>query len=73
VCEVPRSEVSREARKKGDGGWVVEIGANRQSCGPSGTLLLRLILEVVLGSSRTADAVDGKLPKAVLERLPQQP
>ena len=27
VCEMPRSEVSPEARKKGDGGWVVEIGA----------------------------------------------
>jgi len=26
VCEVPRSEVSPEARKKGDGGRVVEIG-----------------------------------------------
>ena len=49
VCEVPRSEVSREARKKGDGGWVVEIGANRPSCDPSTLLLFKLVLEVVLG------------------------
>jgi len=49
VCEVPRSEVSREARKKGDGGWVVEIGENRQSRDPSITLLFKLVLEVVLG------------------------
>jgi len=27
VCELPRSEVSPKARKKGDGGRVVEIGA----------------------------------------------
>jgi hypothetical protein len=26
VCELPRSEVSPKARKKGDGGRVVEIG-----------------------------------------------
>jgi hypothetical protein len=28
---------------------VVEVGANRQSCDPSTTLLLKLVLEVVLG------------------------
>ena len=28
---------------------VVEIGANRQSCDPSITLLFKLVLEVVLG------------------------
>jgi len=30
---------------------MVEIGANRQSCDPSITLLLKLVLEVVLGIS----------------------
>ncbi|MCX6164040.1 MAG: hypothetical protein NTU73_04135 [Ignavibacteriae bacterium] len=48
-CEVPRAEVSAEAGKKGDGGRVVEIGANRQSCDPSITLLFKLVLEVVIG------------------------
>jgi len=54
VCEVTRSEVSPEARKKGHGGRVVEIGANRPSCEPSTTLLFKLVLEVVLGTLRGA-------------------
>ena len=58
VCEVPRSEVSREARKKGDGGWVVEIGANRQSCDPSTTLLFKLVLEVVLSAAHQDQSVN---------------
>jgi len=32
---------------------VVEIGANRQSCDPSITLLFKLVLGFVFGSSRT--------------------
>jgi hypothetical protein len=36
---------------------VVEIGANRQSCEPSTTLLFKLVLEVVLG---VADYLHGK-------------
>jgi len=66
VCEVPRSEVSREARKKGDGGWVVEIGANRQSCDPSTTLLFKLVVEVVLGADSSLHGKDNtghELPK----------
>jgi len=31
---------------------VVEIGANRQSCDPSITLLFKLVLEVVSGCER---------------------
>jgi len=50
-CELTRSEVSPEARKKGDGGRVVEIGANRQSGDPSSPLLFKLVLEVVAGVS----------------------
>jgi hypothetical protein len=49
VGVVPRFEVSPEARKKGHGGRVVEIGANRQSCDSSIILLFKLVLEVVLG------------------------
>jgi len=45
---VPRSEVSPEARKMGDGDRVVEIGANRQSCDLSVSLMLKLVLDVVL-------------------------
>ena len=40
-----------------DGGRVVEIGANRQSCDPSTTLLFKLVLEVVLG---VASCLHGK-------------
>ena len=43
-----RSEVSPEARKRGDGGRVVEIGANRQSCDPSTQLVFKLVLDVVM-------------------------
>jgi hypothetical protein len=50
----PRSEVSPEARKMGDGDRVVEIGANRQSCEASTMLLFKLVLEVVLGTPRGA-------------------
>jgi hypothetical protein len=50
-CQVPRLEVSPRTRKTGVRGRVVEIGANRQSCDPSITLLLKLVLEVVLGIS----------------------
>ena len=32
-------------------GKVVEIGANRQSCDPSVSLMLKLVLDVVLGSA----------------------
>ena len=48
-CQVPRLEVSPRTRKTGVRGRVVEIGANRQSCEPSITLLFKLVLEVVLG------------------------
>ena len=48
VFEVTRSEVSPEARKKGHGGRVVEIGANRQSCDPSTKLVSKLILDAVM-------------------------
>jgi hypothetical protein len=45
----------RNTRKKAPSGArdgrMVEIGANRQSCDPSITLLLKLVLEVVLGIS----------------------
>ena len=34
-----------------DGGRVVEIGANRQSCEPSKALLYKLVLETVLTGS----------------------
>jgi len=54
VCEVPRSEVSPRTRKRGVRGRVVEIGANRQSCGPSALLMLKLVLKVVLGTLRGA-------------------
>jgi hypothetical protein len=47
---VTRSEVSPEARKKGRGGRVVEIGANRQSHEASVSLMLKLVLDVVLGT-----------------------
>jgi len=45
---------------------VVEIGANRQSCDPSVTLLFKLVLEVVLGadsSLRGKDNTGHELPK----------
>jgi hypothetical protein len=54
VCEVTRSEVSPEARKKGHGARVVEIGANRQPCDLSISLMLKLVLDVVLGTLRGA-------------------
>jgi hypothetical protein len=46
---LPRSKVSPEEGKKGDGGRVVEIGGNRQFCVPSTVLLFKLVLEVVKG------------------------
>ena len=49
VCEGTRSEVSPKARKRGGGSRVVEIGANRQSCDPSVSLMLKLVLDVVKG------------------------
>jgi hypothetical protein len=51
-CQVPRLEVSPRTRKTGVRGRVVEIGANRQSCDPSTTLLFKLVLEVVSGCGR---------------------
>jgi len=48
----PHSRATRgesAASQQHDGGRVVEIGANRQSCDPSVTLLFKLVLEVVLG------------------------
>jgi hypothetical protein len=48
---VGRVEVSPKARKRGHDGRVVEIGANRQSCGPSTLLLFKLVLEVVVGAA----------------------
>jgi hypothetical protein len=36
---------------------VVAVGANRQSCDPSVTLLFKLVLEVVLGA---ADCLHGR-------------
>jgi len=53
-CMVGRVEVSPKARKRGVRGRVVEIGANRQSCGPSALLMLKLVLKVVLGTLRGA-------------------
>ena len=37
-----------------DGGRVVEIGANRQSCDPYATLVLKSVFEVVLGSTQAS-------------------
>jgi len=51
-CQVPRLEVSPRTRKRGVRGRVVEIGANRQSCEPSITLLFKLVLEVVSGCEK---------------------
>jgi len=42
------------ASQQHDGGRVVEIGANRQSCDPSAKLLFKLVLEAVLGTLRGA-------------------
>jgi len=33
---------------------VVEIGANRQSCDPCATLVLKSVFEVVLGSTQAS-------------------
>ena len=45
VGKEPRSRVGPRAALE----YVVEIGANRQSCEPSIRLLFKLVLEVVLG------------------------
>jgi len=50
-CTVGRLVANRWASQQHDGGRVVEIGANRQSCDPPTTLLFKLVLEVVLGIS----------------------
>jgi hypothetical protein len=53
-CQVPRLEVSPRTRKRGERGRVVEIGANRQSCDPCATLVLKIVFEVVLGSTQAS-------------------
>jgi hypothetical protein len=50
-CTVGRLVANPWASQQHDGGRVVEIGANRQSCDTAITLLLKLVLEVVLGIS----------------------
>ena len=50
-CTVGRLVANRWASQQHDGGRVVEIGANRQSCDPSVSLMLKLVLDVVLGSA----------------------
>jgi hypothetical protein len=46
-CTVGRLVANPWASQQHDGGRVVEIGANRQSCDPAVMLLLKLLLEVV--------------------------
>ena len=50
--------MSPKARKRGHGGQVVEIGANRQSCEPSIILLFKLVLEVVFGAAGCSHGKD---------------
>jgi len=52
-----RPEVSPKAIMRRDGGRVVEIGVNRQSCDPSIGLLFKLVLEVVMD---VADSLRAK-------------
>lgn len=42
---------------------VVEIGANRQSCDPSVSLMLKLILEVVIGVADCSRRKDRRGPR----------
>jgi len=65
-----RSEVSPKASKRGDGGRAVEIGANRQPCDPSITLLFKLVLEAVLGVLVLLAACAGKKIHTVGTRFP---
>lgn len=51
---IDRADVNLGKVKETDSGRVVEIGANRQSCDPSITLLFKLVLEVVAGHGVTA-------------------
>ena len=53
-CTVGRLVANPWASQQHDGGRVVEIGANRQSCDPSAKLLFKLVLEAVLGTLRGA-------------------
>jgi len=53
-CTVGRLVANPWASQQHDGGRVVEIGANRQSCDPSAKLLFKLVLEVVGGISSDA-------------------
>ena len=48
-CTVGRLVANPWASQQHDGGRVVEIGANRQSCEPSVMLLFKLVLDVVFG------------------------
>ena len=55
--------------------YVVEIGANRQSCDPSALLMLKLMLEVVLGISsgvteRRSRDVPSLLSQTIQNREP---
>jgi hypothetical protein len=48
ACLVGRVEVSPKAREKGVGGRVVKIEADRSSCGPSLTRVLKLVMGAVI-------------------------
>jgi len=45
------------------GSVVVEIGANRQPCDPSVSLMLKLILEVVIGVADCSRRKDRRGPR----------
>ena len=52
-----------DAASSGLGSMVVEIGANRQSCDPSVSLMLKLILEVVIGVADCSRRKDRRGPR----------
>jgi hypothetical protein len=47
-CTVGRLVANPQASQQHDGGRVVEIGANRQSCEPFTLLVLKQVLDVVV-------------------------
>lgn len=53
-CTVGRLVANLWTTQQHDGGRVVEIGANRQSCDPCATLVLKIVFEVVLGSTQAS-------------------
>jgi len=54
---------TKEAPSGASDGRLVEIGANRQSCDPSVSLMLKLILEVVIGVADCSRRKDRRGPR----------